>query len=75
MQGRALLGALMEIHFEHNDTLSAAQYEEMKMVALHESPPVMFYLEEGKMVELVPHKPDVMSIEELAERELADCID
>lgn len=49
---QALLTALVELHFDRNDTLDREQYEEYQNIAYHEAPPVMFYLDgDGMMVD------------------------
>jgi hypothetical protein len=68
----AMLIALLRNHFDLNDSLSAEQYDELQNLAFHETPPVMYYLEDGKQVELLEITPSAqVSIEELAEREFS----
>lgn len=67
------MAAMVENHFDINEQMSAEQFEEIKNMAYHETPPVMFYLEDGKMVELAAPKPVIVSIDELAEREYEAC--
>lgn len=51
---QALLIALIELHFERNDSLDQQQYEEYQDMAYREAPPVMYFLDEqGQMVNAV----------------------
>lgn len=68
----AYLIALIRNHFDHNEVLTRAQLEELENLAYHETPPVMYFLEDGKRVEELEIQPAAhYSTEELAERELA----